>query len=251
MKRVRLLAALSLWGVLWGSASLAQCRQAIALGLDVSGSVDSGEYRLQLDGLASALTDREVQRAILAQPGHPVYLAVFEWSGPGYQRLLLGWTEIRDSEALVRASAHLAAARRRPAPPGTALGNAMRFGADLLRDGPDCAKHTLDISGDGKNNFGPHPRDIKMTLPTGGLTLNALVIGADALEIGGQRQVELSELSAYFNAWVITGPGAFVEAAIGFEEYQSAMTRKLLRELETLAMSSLGPDISTGPGILP
>ncbi|MCX8955594.1 DUF1194 domain-containing protein, partial [Ruegeria sp. NA] len=37
-----------------------ECRQALALGLDVSGSVDSREYRLQLDGLASALTRPEV-----------------------------------------------------------------------------------------------------------------------------------------------------------------------------------------------
>lgn len=254
MNRARHLIVLTLWMVLAGGAVLAQCRQAIVMGLDVSGSVDSREYDLQLDGLAYALIDPEVQRAILAQPSHPVHLAVYEWSGPGYQRLLLDWTEIRGSEALLRVSAHLAAARRRPAPPGTALGNAMRFGAELLKDGPDCLKHTLDISGDGKNNFGPHPRDIKMTLSlgsSGDLTLNALVIGADAPEIGDQRQVELPELSAYFKAWVITGSDAFVETAIGFEDYQAAMTRKLLRELETLAMSSLDAGKTNGPGIRP
>lgn len=35
-------------------AAQANCRLALALGLDVSGSVDSREYRLQLDGLANA-----------------------------------------------------------------------------------------------------------------------------------------------------------------------------------------------------
>ena len=229
---------LAMW--LGGGAAVAQCRQALALALDVSGSVDSREYRLQLDGLAAALLDPDVGYAILAQPGRPVHIAVYEWSGPQYQRLLLGWTEIVSGDTLERVSAHLAGLQRHPAPPGTALGNAMEFGAALLREGPQCRKRTLDISGDGKSNFGPHPRDIRNRLASQALTINGLVIGADAPEIGNTRQVEIAELSAYYNAWVITGPDAFVETAIGFEDYRMAMTRKLLRELDTLAVSSLG-----------
>jgi len=71
---------LSLWAAvapgLWIGPAWAGCRQALAMALDVSGSVDTREYHLQLDGLASALTDPDVQRAMLAQPGNPVYLAV-------------------------------------------------------------------------------------------------------------------------------------------------------------------------------
>ena len=239
MTRARILVVvLALWlGV--GTAD-AQCRQALALALDVSGSVDSREYRLQLDGLAAALLDRDVGYAMLAQPGRPVHIAVYEWSGPQYQRLLLDWTEIGSPDTLARVSAQLAARQRRPAPPGTALGKAMEFGAALLRNGPRCWKRTLDISGDGKSNFGPHPRDIRTRLNRDPLTINGLVIGADAPAIGDTRQVEIAELSAYYTAWVITGPDAFVETAIGFEDYRKAMTRKLLRELDTLAVSSLG-----------
>ena len=50
---------------------LADCRQALALGLDVSGSVDALEYRLQLDGVAGALLDPEVIGAFLAFPDAP------------------------------------------------------------------------------------------------------------------------------------------------------------------------------------
>ena len=219
----------------------AQCRQALVIALDVSGSVDSAEYRLQLDGLASALRNGEVEHAFLARTGNPVHITVFEWSGPHYQRLLLNWTAITDRATLFTASAHLAGLTRRPAPPGTALGNAMQFGADLLASGPDCWQRTLDISGDGKSNFGPHPRDIRRSLSRGAITINALVIGADAPVGGDTRQVEIAELSAYFSAWVISGGEAFVETAIGFEDYQNAMTRKLLRELDTLAVSSRQP----------
>jgi len=214
------------------------------MALDVSGSVDTREYHLQLDGLASALTDPDVQRAMLAQPGNPVYLAVYEWSGPDYQRVLLDWIAITEPQTLQYAANRLANLTRGPAPPGTALGKAMQFGADLLANGPGCQKYTLDISGDGKSNFGPHPRDIRNALAHRSLTINALVIGADAPVIGDARQVELSELSAYYRAWVVTGQRAFVETAIGFENYRDAMIRKLLRELETLAVSSL----SSRPG---
>ena len=47
-------------------AQAAACRQALALGLDVSGSVDTDEYRLQLDGLAAALTSPEVVSALIS-----------------------------------------------------------------------------------------------------------------------------------------------------------------------------------------
>ena len=59
---------LGLLGLGAGPADAA-CRLALALGLDVSGSVDAAEYRLQLDGVAAALTDEDVQAALFAMPG--------------------------------------------------------------------------------------------------------------------------------------------------------------------------------------
>ncbi|MCX8954953.1 DUF1194 domain-containing protein, partial [Ruegeria sp. NA] len=52
-----------------------------------------------------------------------------------------------------------------------------------------------------------------------------------------RRYVQVGELSAYYSAWVILGPNAFVEVALGFEAYEEAMTRKLLRELDSLVLS--------------
>lgn len=71
--------------VLCAGAADAACRQALALGLDVSGSVDAQEYRLQTDGLAAALLHPEVVEAFLALSDLPVSLAIYEWSGPGTQ----------------------------------------------------------------------------------------------------------------------------------------------------------------------
>lgn len=220
------------------TAVSAQCRQALALGLDVSGSVDSREYRLQLNGLAVALEAGAVRKALLSTPEVPVRLAVYEWSGADHQRLLLDWTAIRSAADLDAISDRLRRTSRAQAPPGTALGAALNFGAALLERQQACWVRTLDISGDGKDNQGTHPRDVRPALAAAGLTVNALVIGADAPASGDMRQVEIAELSSYFRAWVISGPDAFVETALGYESYADAMTRKLIRELQGLVLSS-------------
>lgn len=209
----------------------ANCRQALAMGLDVSGSVDANEYRLQLDGLAAALGHQDVVAALLAMPSAPVRLAIYEWSAPGDQRLLLPWTDITDSQALAAIIARLHATTRAPAGPSTALGVAMSYGARLLATQSECWKRTLDISGDGRSNTGPRPQDVARRPELEGITVNALVIGP-----GNETR---GDLSAYFKTLVIRGPDAFVEQADAFAAYEQAMVRKLLRELQGLAMSEL------------
>lgn len=232
--------------VLLASPLQAKCRQALALGLDVSKSVDATEYRLQLDGLAQALLHPEITETLLAMPGAPVRLAVFEWSEPGFQRLLLDWQNIDRPEDIDRITQTLRSTQRTNAPPGTAVGSAMIYGTKLLSRQPGCWQKTLDLSGDGKHNLGPDPRDVKQSVS--GVTINGLVIGADITDITDLRQMEIGELSAYYGAWVITGPGAFVETALGYESYQAAMLRKLKRELKGLSLSSLSPEAKTSPG---
>lgn len=201
------------------------------LALDVSGSVDAREYRLQLDGLATALTDPEVAGAILAPGAAPVALYAFEWSGPQFQNPLLDWTLIRDRAALDTIAETLRGVRRSPASPSTALGTALAAAGAALRDGPDCWSATIDVSGDGQSNTGPRPTDVALD----GLTVNALVI--ETQNPPGARQ---EDLMAYFENQVIRGPGAFAEAASGYEDYARAMRRKLLREITALAVGATG-----------
>jgi len=227
--------------MLWAGGAEAACRQALALGLDVSGSVDAGEYRLQLDGLAGALNHAEVRAALLAMPGTPVRLAIYEWSGPSDQRLVLPWTEIGNGAILDSVIARLHVTARVQADPSTALGSALRYGVDML-SGQNCWRRTLDISGDGKANTGPHLPDVHAALPDW-VTVNGLTIGQSATSNSSDtRLMGLGELSAYYGAYVIHGPDAFVETALGFDDYERAMVRKLRRELAILAVSS-GPDL--------
>ncbi|MEM7469822.1 MAG: DUF1194 domain-containing protein [Pseudomonadota bacterium] len=215
----------------------ANCRLALALGMDVSGSVDAIEYRLQLDGLANALLNAEVQDQILSAPETPIWIAAYEWAGLGNQRLLIPWTALDSGATLALVADRLRRAQRSEGPPSTGLGEALFYGEALFAQRPGCWGYTLDISGDGKNNVGPEPDAARLSLA--GRNINGLVIGSD-LSVGrDERQMEIMDLSAYFRKLVIKGPGAFIEVAQGFEDFERAMTRKLLRETRGLAIGAV------------
>ncbi|MFW2541395.1 DUF1194 domain-containing protein [Primorskyibacter sp. 2E107] len=216
----RLLAGLLL---LWAGGAEAACRQALALGLDVSGSVDAQEYRLQLDGLAAALETPEVVAAFLAMPDAPVRLAVFEWSGQFAQRGLQDWVTVTDVGVLADVAERLRGTARVAQDPSTALGEAKRYGAALLAPQAGCWRRVLDLSGDGESNTGPRPQDVR----PGGVTINALVVTGS----------EPEALVSYFRAYVIEGEQAFVETALGFADFEAAMVRKLKRELQVMVLS--------------
>ena len=114
----------------------------------------------------------------------------------------------------------------------------MLFGARLLNERSECWKRTLDISGDGLSNTGPRPKAVKEHPLIQPIIINALVIGTDSPSLGDRRQLEIGELSSYFTAHVIHGPGAFVQTALGFSDFERAMREKLLKELEGLSMSA-------------
>ena len=217
----------------------AACRQALTIGLDISGSVDDDEYRLQMDGLARALLYPEVQSAFLSMPGVPVYLHVYEWAGSSSQTEILPWTAINSAEDLGKVSRHLMSVPRQPREVATALGTAMVFGAAALAQQPDCWRHTIDLTGDGESNIGPRPRDVRDLPVFADITINALVIGADAAPFTDARFSEIEKLRGYFTEEVIMGPDAFVEAATDFETFEQAMARKLLKELQTITIGQV------------
>ena len=233
--------ALTVLALLAAPPAQAACRQALALGLDISGSVDAREYVLQREGLATALGSAAVRTAILQQPDAPIRLTVFEWSGPAAQTVILPWVEIADAAGLDAARQRIVTAPRSQQDQTTALGSAMLAGFAMLDAQAECWTRTLDLSGDGIANTGPRPQDVGPDRTPPGVTVNGLTIGADLQPGRDETSADIRELSAYFRAYVIRGPGAFVETALGFEDYAAAMERKLLRELQSLALSDARP----------
>lgn len=208
----------------------AECRLALALALDISSSVDQDEDRLQRVGLARALTAPEVQNAILSVPGETVALAVFEWSGRYQQDVTLPWRLLQSREDILTAAERIRTSRRRYAEFPTALGYALGYAASVFAEAPPCLFQTLDVSGDGVNNDGFAPRLAYENFPLGEITVNGL-------SIGGQDD----DLAGYYRRELIKGPGAFVEEAADFTDFERAMRRKLVRELETRAIGRATP----------
>lgn len=205
----------------------AACRLALVLAIDVSSSVDDAEDRLQREGLAAALTAPEVRDALLAEPGFPVALHVFEWSGRYQQTTLLDWTYLDGQAAIETAAATIAVSRRQQSAFPTALGYALGHAASVLAEGPRCERRTVDVSGDGKNNAGFAPAAAYKHFPFGNVTVNALAIGGAAEDLPG-----------YFRRHVIRGPGAFVEEADAYSDFPRAMRRKLVREVDAPRVGS-------------
>jgi hypothetical protein len=209
-----------------GPVAAQDCRLALSLGLDVSSSVDAREYRLQTEGLATALTAPEVQEAFLSRPEAPVMLQIYEWSGWQQQVVRLDWVTLGSEVDLARIAAQLRAQDRSYTQYPTAVGFALLFGGRQLAGRTDCVQRTLDISSDGTNNDGVSPEQARRDFPLEGITVNALVLGSN-----------VETLARYYQQFVIQGPGAFVEVADDYSDFERVMRRKLLRELGVIEMS--------------
>ena len=210
----------------------AACRLALVLAIDVSTSIDQRDYTLQRDGLAQALRAPEVISAFLAT-GPSVALAAYEWSGQHNQRILLDWTLITSSDDMYAAADRIETFVRYQTGFPTSLGRALSFGGDMLAAAPICARQTLDLSGDGRNNDSYPPEVAYQDEIFDGVTVNALAVG------GGEP---LDSLVRYFGETVIRGQGAFVEVASNHEDFQEAMRRKLVREVTSLVIRHLDPE---------
>lgn len=232
-------AALSL--LILSSPALARdCRLALALAMDVSSSVDADEDKLQRNGLAAALLAPEIQRALFATDLR-VAIAVFEWSGRYNQEVLVDWTLIRDSGDVIAVAEKIAGSRRSHNDFPTAMGYALGFGAGLLARAPDCLFQVMDMAGDGQNNEGFPPENAYREFPFSGVTVNGLVVQMP------DYQAERS-LIDYYRDEVLFGPGAFLEIAQGFKDYERAMRRKLERELKPRAVGSILKPSALAPG---
>ena len=199
------------------SAGFAQaCDLALVLAVDVSGSVDSWEYRIQRDGLASALRDPIVSEALVMAQAEVMLL---QWTGAGRQRVTVPWRTITDFEALDDFANDIAADRRVWRNFSTAIGEALEMSIAQFDAVPHCTRRVVDVSGDGSSNEGIAPASMRMRLKAERVTVNALVIeGAE------------EDLTAYFWENVIYGEGAFVVTANDFPEYPQRIRQKLRRE---------------------
>jgi Ca-activated chloride channel homolog len=208
----------SLFALLLGATlPAAGCETALLLTIDVSGSIDRGEYLFQTGGLADALGDPEVADALVLGQ---VALAVVQWSGAGQQALSLPWQRMLSQDAVARFA--VAARRLNRAFDGsdTAVGDAIGFSVDQFAAVRDCHRRVIDISGDGPVNAGLPVAPQRARALGAGIEINAIAIE----DVG--RSVPITE---FYRRLVIT-PKGFVLTARGLSDYPRAIREKLLRE---------------------
>jgi Ca-activated chloride channel family protein len=196
----------------------AACEVALLLTVDVSGSIDRGEYRLQADGLAAALEDPEVAEALLAAQAA---LGVVQWSGTGKQTFSIPWRRMLSPAEIAAFAARSRTLERAYTGSDTAVGEAIAFSARQFAAVADCRRKVIDISGDGPQNAGQPLAPARAAAAAAGIEINAV-----AIEDAGRA----APISAFYRRAVLTRNG-FVLTARGLEDYPRAIREKLLREV--------------------
>lgn len=211
-----MLRALALW-VCFTSKALA-CETALLLSIDISGSIDKGEYAIQIEGLALALQEPAIIDSLVAGQ---MALAVVHWSGVGRQALVLPWKRMLAPADVARFAASVASQDRAFSASDTAVGEAIDFSAAQFTAVPDCQRRVIDISGDGPENSGFTDAAARSRAQALGIEINAIAIE----DMGNSAPV-----TRYYQQWVITR-GGFVMTARGLQDYPRAMREKILREI--------------------
>lgn len=194
------------------------CETALLLAIDVSGSIDAGDYRLQTQGLAAALQDPEVADALVKGQ---VALAVVQWSGTEEQALVLFWQRMLAAPDVTGFAARAATMPRAFSGSDTAVGQGLRFASAQFAGVPDCRRKVIDISGDGQENAGFTDAHARSEAVDAGIMINAIAI---------EEPGPASPITSYYRSWVIT-PGGFVVTARSLGDYPETLRLKLLREL--------------------
>jgi Ca-activated chloride channel homolog len=212
----RMLRALCL--ALLTASPVAACETALVLSVDVSGSIDGGDYLLQTEGLAAALSDPEVAAALVKGQ---VALAVVQWSGTDQQALVLSWQRMLTGDAVAGFASRAVNMPRTFKGSDTAVGQGMRFALAQFAAVPDCRRRVIDISGDGQENAGFTDAQARSEAAEAGVTINAIAI---------EEPGPAAPVTSYYRGWVITSEG-FVVTARGLQDYARTLRLKLLREL--------------------
>jgi Ca-activated chloride channel family protein len=187
--------------------------------MDVSQSVDPGEYRLQIDGLAAALRDPEIAEILVRDQ---VALSVIQWSGVDSQEVSLGWTQMLSPSHVQLFADAVQRLPRAFVMSNTAPAEALDHALKHFNSGPDCTRRVIDMSGDGTPNAGGEVGRLRRAAERAGVTVNGL-----AIEGLGRA------ITNFYQRNVITGDG-FVETARGHRDYARAIRRKILREISTV-----------------
>ena len=198
------------------------CELELILAVDVSGSINRDEYRLQMQGLSDAFRSSDIIHLITSTSRKGgVYVTVVQWSGQPHQSQIVPWAKLDNEASVLKFADAIAASPRMFLNYSTAIGDALTFARAMFAIRPNkCRRRVIDVSGDGPNNEGSPVNNVRARLIYEQVTINGLVVLGDEPKLGD-----------YYRQNIIGGNGAFVITANTFEDYPDAIRRKLLREI--------------------
>lgn len=196
----------------------------LVLAVDMSGSMDMEEARVQRLGYLDALRHPDFINAIRGGYLGRIAISYFEWAGMVNEPSVLAWQIIKNAEDAETFAAKLEA-RPIGTRSGTSISEAILFGANLIESSPySGARRVLDISGDGPNNIGPPVASARADALARGIVINGLAILI--------RPTDLSvTLDRYYAECVVGGPGSFMVPVHEAEDFAAAVRQKLLLEV--------------------
>lgn len=205
----------------------------LVLAVDISGSIDPEEARLQRDGYVAALTDPEVIRTIRQGTLGRIAVTYIEWAGADTAQPVAEWTLI-DGDASARGFAETIARAPLQTALWTSISNVIEYAVPRFEgNGFEGTRRVIDISGDGPNNQGGLVVLRRDMAAAAGITINGLPIVNDRPSPYGWPA--LRDLDLYYANCVIGGPGAFYVVAKSFKDFARAIRRKLILEIAGMA----------------
>ncbi len=197
----------------------------LVLAVDVSGSMDADEHRLQRQGYVSAFRHPGVLDAIKSGFLGRIAVTYFEWAGPRSQVITVPWTVIHNAKS-ADAFADILATRPIAVIRGTSISGGLLYGLTLFNgNGFSASRRVIDISGDGANNRGEPVVMARDFVVGHGITINGLPLMLK--EYWGDG----TDLDTYYRDCVIGGPSAFVIAVNQQNQMARAIRRKLVLEI--------------------
>ncbi len=201
----------------------------LVLAVDVSGSVDEVEGRLQRMGYVNAFRSPAVLRAIQSGRRKSIAVTYVEWAGFDFQRVVVGWKRIHDG-ASAEAFAYLLSQAPIGVGPYTSISGAIEFALPLFENnGFTSERRTIDISGDGPNNSGDYVTNARDRAVRAGVTINGLPIVNNRPSPWGR--MPMPNLDLYYRKCVIGGRRSFLVVANDFKSFGRAIRRKLILEI--------------------
>ncbi|MBL6455107.1 DUF1194 domain-containing protein [Belnapia sp. T6] len=209
----------------------------LVLAVDVSRSVDPEEQELQFSGYEAAFRDRRLIEGIAGGPVGAIAVTMFTWSDWHIQNTVVPWMLLDGAPACHRFADAVANAPRRTWL-YTSISGAMDYAAKQFGQGFEGTRKVVDISGDGVNNSGRPVAEAREEALAQGIVLNGLAV-LDRSPPPAALSSALPPLDTYYRQEVIGGPGAFLVVAEGFQAFEAAVRRKIIREIA--AVPAPGP----------